>query len=631
MFRKSVLFFFTFLGFYALSQEGPSYGDIESHAYYVNQLTNSKDQNFQDILRRYDAYIMKHPNDVTAQVERCKFIGNSYWDEYEDYNLKWEETDACIEELVLKYPESSQVLLYQADNVYGEAKLEILNRALALTKTNEKDWSNIQMASINAMLGDYHQEENWRALSYYKKAQRLNDSLDLSLAIATIYQAQDKPTEAKNVLLPNLEKDTNLWKMNRKANLLLKLDEPQAALDLYDIIRIRDSSFIDNEEMANAMNRLKNFATAREFLVRDTIKEWGKLNAKQALFSHDLVHSEAKIALESYRSLQEESSYDDFFGLKRLRISLKDPFLVWHPSEFFHLALLLILVLAALVLPYLWILPIYGAGDLLKRRGITIIPKLNFSWNITHFWVVSFFYLVVQVTVVFMFEYQDTLNYYFDLGNSFVEETIDQLTLANSMIVFVVLMAASTLFVLRKDRIKDVFRSNMTIRQMIGLGVIFVVFNRIFIKVLGLFVDIESPTIESGMYLTVQEEILAVMSQNGFLITVLLVAVIVPIYEEIVFRGVILASSEKRVGFKAANVIQAVLFASVHDNLSLFPFFFVFALITGYWVRRSGGLLTGIIFHGLHNFLILVGLYYLSKLQTFELQIIPRILTLVQG
>jgi membrane protease YdiL (CAAX protease family) len=279
----------------------------------------------------------------------------------------------------------------------------------------------------------------------------------------------------------------------------------------------------------------------------------------------------------------------------------------------------------------LWILPIYGAGDLLKRRGITIIPKLNFSWNITHFWVVSFFYLVVQVTVVFMFEYQDTLNYYFDLGNSFVEETIDQLTLANSMIVFVVLMAASTLFVLRKDRIKDVFRSNMTIRQMIGLGVIFVVFNRIFIKVLGLFVDIESPTIESGMYLTVQEEILAVMSQNGFLITVLLVAVIVPIYEEIVFRGVILASSEKRVGFKAANVIQAVLFASVHDNLSLFPFFFVFALITGYWVRRSGGLLTGIIFHGLHNFLILVGLYYLSKLQTFELQIIPRILTLVQG
>lgn len=227
---------------------------------------------------------------------------------------------------------------------------------------------------------------------------------------------------------------------------------------------------------------------------------------------------------------------------------------------------------------------------------------------------ISFFYLLAQLIIVFIYEYQDTLNYYFDLGASYVEETIDTKIVANEMIAFVVFMAISTLTVLNRNKIQDVFRTSLTIRQMIGLSVLFVIFNRIFIKFLGLFVDLENPMIGSNVILSAQEEIMAVMSHNGFLVTAILVAVVVPVYEEIIFRGVILGAVEKHVGFVGANIIQAILFALVHDNLQLFPFFFVFAIITGYWVRKSGGLLTGIFFHGVHNFTILLALYYLSKI-----------------
>ena len=316
--------------------------------------------------------------------------------------------------------------------------------------------------------------------------------------------------------------------------------------------------------------------------------------------------------------MQEESSYDDFFGVKRFRVFLRNPFLAWSFSEILHFFSLSILVVVIFLLPYLWVLPIFGIGTLLKKNGTTVTPKLSFSWNIKHFWLVSFFYLLGQVLIVFIFEYQDTLNYYFDLGNSYVEESVDTKLLANEMIAFVVFMAVSTLAVLNKSKMQDVFRTNLSIRQMIGLSVLFVVFNRIFIKFWGLFVDLENPMISTNTILSAQEEIMAVMSHNGFLVTALLVAVVVPVYEEIIFRGVILSAVEKYVGFVGANITQAILFALVHDNLQLFPFFFIFAIITGYWVRKSGGLLTGIFFHGIHNFSILVALYYLSKMTLFS-------------
>ena len=87
MFKKYLLVLFIFHGIHAVSQQVPDFGSVNSHEYYVSQLEHSKDQNFQEIISSYHTYIQNNPNDVAAQIELCKFIGNSYWDEYEDYNL----------------------------------------------------------------------------------------------------------------------------------------------------------------------------------------------------------------------------------------------------------------------------------------------------------------------------------------------------------------------------------------------------------------------------------------------------------------------------------------------------------------------------------------------------------------
>jgi len=613
MSKHFLLFLFVLFNFYISAQQKKDFGDTNSHEYYVSQLMSSKDQNFQNIINRYQEYIDENPNDIIAQLELCKFIGNSYWDEYEGYNLKYDETEECIANLAEKYPRNPKVLIYRADNLYGENKIEILDIAKDLIETNRTEWLNTEIAEIYEMLGDYHQENEWLALKHYKKAQKLNDSLDLSLSIAKIYQSQGKNDLAKEILLPSIEKDTLIWKMNQKANMLLELNEPEQALYLFDIIGKKDSTIIDNNEMAKAMVKLGDYNTAREFLVRDTIAEWSRLAKKQALFNHDFLYSDTELALEVYRKLQEEDSDDDFFGVKRLQIFFKNPMLRWNFSEVLHLLLLYGLIVIIFILPYLWILPVYGIGDLLRKSGIKIKYRLEFSWNILHFWLVSFFYLLASVLVIFVFEYEDSINYYFDIGNNYLEsDIVEQSLLANEMIFYVLFMAVTTVLVLNKKRIRDVFKSNLSVRQMIGLGVLFVVFNRILLGFLSFFIDLDTG-VESNIILNVKEEILAIITQNGFMVAALLTAIIVAVYEEIIFRGVILGSVEKYIGFKAANVFQAILFALVHDDLSLFPFFFVFALVTGYWVKKSGGLLTGIFFHGINNFTVVVALYYISR------------------
>lgn len=595
-------------------QLNSNFGDKDSHTFFVEQLSKSKDFKFQEILSSYDLYIRKNPQSIIAKIERCKFISNSYLDEYEGYNLKQEETESCISSLLKEYPYNPKVLIYVAENRWGDERLEVLEKAKEMIDLGYLGWSDSELAEIYRMHGEHHEENISLSLFYFNKAQKLNDKLDLSFQIAEIYQKQLNIEAAKEILIPNLYKDTLTWVQNQKANLLLKLDEPNKALELFELIREKDSTYIDNDNLAETLNNLGQHEEARKLIVKDTLSEWTKNQALQRLAAHDLKYSESNTALETYRLLQRNSAFNDLFGIKRLQIFFYDPFLNWNPREVFHLSLLWVLFVISFLMPYLWIMPLYGLGRILLKSGFKVNTKLNFPWRIEHFWIISAIYILAQIITLIVFEYQETLNLYFDLVSMYIEDEIERTVLADEMILFVGLMAVGTLSLLNKSKLKFIFSSSLRIRQMIGLAILFVLFNRFFIKILRRVFDIEEPSIDFSLILSVEQEIFTVISQNGLGVAILLTAVIVPIYEEIIFRGIILGASEKYIGFKAANVLQAILFAALHESLGLFLFFFVFALIVGYWVRKSKGLLTGIIFHVVHNLVIVLALYYLYKI-----------------
>ncbi|MFA9380745.1 MAG: lysostaphin resistance A-like protein, partial [Acetanaerobacterium sp.] len=87
---------------------------------------------------------------------------------------------------------------------------------------------------------------------------------------------------------------------------------------------------------------------------------------------------------------------------------------------------------------------------------------------------------------------------------------------------------------------------------------------------------------------------------GGITLYVLIYAVLSPVLEELVFRGVILQSL-RRFGDGFALIISAALFSLVHLDLLSLPYAFLAGLVIGYFVLRTGSLVTGLVIHLANN------------------------------
>jgi len=574
-----------------------------SHETLLEELSSSKDDKFNYIVEQFDKYINENPEKVIVQIERCKFIGGAYYDYYDDYNEKEEETEKCISDIFKAYPNHPKVLIYKIQNTYGDERWKLLSGVKELIKTEPSKWSDIDASIIYEMIGNHH-DENYISLINYKKAQKLNPKLDLSIKMAEIYLKQKRKSKAKEILISNLTKDTTKWVLNRKAGLLLEVDESKLALELFDEINQKDSTYINNEKMSKALIKSEKYQVARNFLLKDTIVEWGKLKKMNTLFEFDLKHSSPENAIGVYRKLQERNSNYDYFGFKRIKIAFKKIFLKWNSNDLIRVLRLLVLVFILLVLPYLWILPIYSLGKFLKSKGKFIEPKINFNWGLKQFWIISFLYSLILVFLDLGYFYDTYIDYFFDTNLS-SEEELNSLQVANSVILFTALLALSTLTIVNKKNIKYLLKSNIPFFRNFSLALGFVAVNILIIKVSRVFFPIQLD-LPGNLILNAKKEIIDLLQNYGFWLSCILVALIVPIYEEIIFRGVILGSVEKRIGFKAANVFQAILFSIVHFDFKMSIFYFSFGLITGFYARKTKGLFTGIVFHAVNNFIVIV-------------------------
>jgi len=82
----------------------------------------------------------------------------------------------------------------------------------------------------------------------------------------------------------------------------------------------------------------------------------------------------------------------------------------------------------------------------------------------------------------------------------------------------------------------------------------------------------------------------------------LLLAVMTPIIEELVFRGVMLEAFRRHVSFALATLVQAAAFVLMHEEWQSMPFLFVFAILASLLARKSAGLLAPIAMHAFNNF-----------------------------
>lgn len=98
----------------------------------------------------------------------------------------------------------------------------------------------------------------------------------------------------------------------------------------------------------------------------------------------------------------------------------------------------------------------------------------------------------------------------------------------------------------------------------------------------------------------------------GVVMTVLMAAVLAPLVEEIIFRGIAYSALRDRFGDVLGAVFSAGMFAILHLSIYTIAPVFVLALMLSALYRRSGSLWVPVIAHMSFNALGLVGIYLLK-------------------
>ncbi|HBM81691.1 MAG TPA: hypothetical protein DD426_12810, partial [Clostridiaceae bacterium] len=102
------------------------------------------------------------------------------------------------------------------------------------------------------------------------------------------------------------------------------------------------------------------------------------------------------------------------------------------------------------------------------------------------------------------------------------------------------------------------------------------------------------------------------ISGFGDCLSILAIVVIAPIFEETLFRGVILRGLLKNYGVLKALIVTSVLFGILHFNIAQLITASILGLMLGFIFIKTGSLILCILFHALNNGLSII-IYELSS------------------
>jgi uncharacterized protein len=95
-------------------------------------------------------------------------------------------------------------------------------------------------------------------------------------------------------------------------------------------------------------------------------------------------------------------------------------------------------------------------------------------------------------------------------------------------------------------------------------------------------------------------------SSSAWVIAILRGCLLVPIFEEVFFRGLLLSWLNRHMRFVPALLIQAALFAAMHVYPVVFPYTFLFGIATGYVRRATGSTFNTVLMHVINNVVLLI-------------------------
>jgi len=599
----------------AVSGAETSFGEGSAKV-FAERVQTAHTAEYQRVLVEFDTYLARFPDNSIASVERCKFIDAFAYSEDESIKTAFDDARKC-EKGLRNGPntESGAVKLYLWSTTAWEdstAEGETLLKEYS-------SWTLLQQAALHEGLSSrYEQSDPLRAGDHATKAVGLDPRSGMRIRAAEHYIKIGAKVRAIATLQAMPAGDWNADTLELAVTMLLKLGETVAARNLVeenpDVELPTASRIMLAQSLLTAGETDAGRALAKKFLdVAEPSDSFGS-ELERKVFEFQLNHGSAEDANIAYRALRDKGFGADAFARHRLALTMTHWSAPWQLEDLTGIGALLLALAAVCMLPLVVIVPIHYRSVVKRLSGFTVAAAGPESpWSLRSVWYGLASNTVVGLIALYYFSYPDfegIFRPFFDIPFSF-DRSLDDIALGRAMFWSSVLSLLLLLPLLRYVKVGPLLLGKWSARRSIMTGIGFSFLLLMLNSFLTVIFGIYSST-SIGLGTDTVRSLQGIKSVYGSIGLLVCAAVIVPIVEEFLFRGVMLRSVARHLKFWVSVLVQAVIFTAWHESPAAFPFLFVFAIVNSLLAQRSGGLLAPVALHSLNNVFAVIAILKLT-------------------
>jgi len=543
----------------------------------------SKLAEYRKVLAAYDGALQASPRDASLAVDRCRFIAKYTDDEYGDYvDSAPDEFRACQEALETQWKDAPPAQMFGLEQLWGEAAIE---RGEELLKGADRWPPEVRRALLAKVSEAQEDEDPDRAGELAVQAVRLGEASRVPRAVR--YLASRRQYAEAGRLLAGAPAATDAWTARQRVEAALELPDRQASLR--ELKRYHGGEWkIATAAAARAHLRAGDVRTARKLLAAD--KESGE-PLRQLRFDAAITAGDTAAAVATVGF----SDFDNFAqNLQRfLKLAARTPASLLQGAMPLGLFVMLGMGVLLALVPGLLLLPVHYRGLVRRSRGRPATPLFD-GIGLRRAWWAGAVFLAVPMTVAMVVDP--------DMIPSLMGGDIPDGAAAFKMMFWGSLAGLLCLLPALRE---------VGARRLLGdRGAWRTAAWRVpaawaCIVATGMAIAFWHGHAGGGGD-TLQTKTMDALASGGArsygaLATLLLVAALVPCFEELVFRGLLLGGMTRHIGFGWANALQAAVFAVAHDDPPRLLFYLTMALLCGWLVKRTKALGPAIALHALNN------------------------------
>lgn len=546
----------------------------------LEQVQAQKRVAYEAVLAQFDRAIAATPDDAAIGVARCEYIHQFTDDEIGDWvDGAEEDFAACGEWLQERWPAAPAVQLFELEQAWGD---DAIAAAETLGKAVDQWPAPLRVRAFAHLAYAYEDSDSQRAGDYAVRAAELGHAESARQAIE--YLASRKRYREATTLLDTLPVPADTWIANNILREALELPDRQAAWRTAQRFERGGRKDLSGAVTAAALLRTGDVAGARKRLGHREVVPQDRPHA----FDIAVAARDADTAL----SLIDASDLEQVnANLGRFAILATAMPSTLFSAPMISMAFVLVAMLLGLTLFCgALLVPVHYRG--LARRLRHLSPPALFERaSLRRAWYGLAIALCVPMLAMFFVAPESVQGFLDSQHTSGLYRGMLWGSIAGLLF-----LAPMTRGMSRRELVGDraVWRSWK--RLLLAWGVLMLV---AFVQAkVHEWTGGGGETLQTKMVETVVGEGNAALGGFG---AMLLIALLGPVFEEIVFRGLLLGGLARHISFGWANALQALAFALAHDDAPRFAFYFAMGLLGGWLVKSTRSLGPAIALHVLNN------------------------------